>query len=144
MSCMYVYARNWKYEQEIAGLLWKVNIEDLQGLQRESWTGSKVGGCQYLLFYNSRYLGWWCICPSFCLSRFPSVISGTSSVHHIVVTSSIHHVVCNVFYPSCRHHVFYPSCRRRVDVTYLLSVILSVTSITSFMSPSRHISVMLP
>ncbi len=39
----YLY-RNWKYEQEIAGLLWKVDLNDIQGLNngRNSLYGSKV------------------------------------------------------------------------------------------------------
>lgn len=36
-----IVSRNWRYEQEIAGLLWKVNIEDVQGFDR-ALNGSKV------------------------------------------------------------------------------------------------------
>lgn len=42
-----LFFRNWRYEQEIAGLLWKISIEDLrtadsQSLIRKESFGSRV------------------------------------------------------------------------------------------------------
>ena len=41
--------RNWKYEQEIAGLSWRISLEDIQGLstQKGIMYGSKVRSADY-------------------------------------------------------------------------------------------------
>lgn len=39
---MFDDCRNWRYEQEIAGLLWKVNLDDILGLHKNIHT-SRVG-----------------------------------------------------------------------------------------------------
>ena len=39
--CSYLLDRNWRYEQEIAGLLWKIHIDEIQGLNQSIYD-SKV------------------------------------------------------------------------------------------------------